>query len=627
MGYAPMASYPVSITTGGSTVPADFRLLEYYQKKVSWTNTAAARFEQVLVESDPTHAGSEKQLWVFLPKDPEAFTHDVEGNLLQDGRWNYGWDGENRLIWMESRTDLPTAMPRQRVEFGYDFMSRRNVKRMYIPVSVAEIPGGPLDEPQTVGSTTSVIDGATASVAGPGSDAAPETLPAWAVSAPVGWSQVGLSKYVWDGWNLLAELDISDASVRTFAWGLDLSGSEQGAGGIGGLVLGWTRANGTLGGEVNGTGGNTLRYVFDGNGNVMAALDDLGRVRAKYEYGPFGETLTSEGDLAADNPIRWSTKYTDGESGLVYYGYRYYNAGTGRWLNRDPVAEAGGVNLFGFVNNATSGLFDALGLWTRDSWTGSRGSYTGTATAECDDDLGTLAYLITGVRSDRYELSIRSVKAGDVVDIAPLLKMLERRLRLNVVAATNKFSTSGAVFGTPTKRPETESGINAWFRGSSAAAPADPIECKLAAMMVLTEGLILTLQPGEFDEYFGGKGVGVFGTPLRRDFVTGLQDIRNGDWFWFSNSAEYADLFPSGAWARENVIKVGTDRFYGFPGGRHSEGEWKQKLLDQLNSGRRRAGKPPADLSAIPGFDQDKVTFIDVPKVGMKTFDERKKKL
>jgi RHS repeat-associated protein len=93
----------------------------------------------------------------------------------------------------------------------------------------------------------------------------------------------------------------------------------------------------------------------------MAALDDLGRVRAKYEYGPFGETLTSEGDLAADNPIRWSTKYTDGESGLVYYGYRYYNAGTGRWLSRDPIEEQGGVNLSGFVNNSPLQSIDFLG--------------------------------------------------------------------------------------------------------------------------------------------------------------------------------------------------------------------------------------------------------------------------
>ncbi|MBU6414616.1 MAG: RHS repeat-associated core domain-containing protein [Planctomycetes bacterium] len=95
----------------------------------------------------------------------------------------------------------------------------------------------------------------------------------------------------------------------------------------------------------------------------MAALDDLGRARAKYEYGPFGETLTSEGDLAADNPIRWSTKYTDGESGLVYYGYRYYNAGTGRWLSRDPIGERGGLGLLTYVGNRPPYSTDSLGQY------------------------------------------------------------------------------------------------------------------------------------------------------------------------------------------------------------------------------------------------------------------------
>ena len=42
-------------------------------------------------------------------------------------------------------------------------------------------------------------------------------------------------KYVYDGWNLLAELDGSDTMVRSHMWGLDLSGSEQGAG----LHNGW----------------------------------------------------------------------------------------------------------------------------------------------------------------------------------------------------------------------------------------------------------------------------------------------------------------------------------------------------------------------------------------------------
>jgi hypothetical protein len=36
------------------------------------------------------------------------------------------------------------------------------------------------------------------------------------------------------------------------------------------------------------------------------------------------------------NPIRFSTKYTDDETGLVYYGHRYYAPGQGRWTSRDP---------------------------------------------------------------------------------------------------------------------------------------------------------------------------------------------------------------------------------------------------------------------------------------------------
>ena len=43
--------------------------------------------------------------------------------------------------------------------------------------------------------------------------------------------------------------------------------------------------------------------------------------------------------MAKANPFRFSTKYQDDESDLLYYGYRYYNANTGRWNSRDPVAD------------------------------------------------------------------------------------------------------------------------------------------------------------------------------------------------------------------------------------------------------------------------------------------------
>ena len=47
----------------------------------------------------------------------------------------------------------------------------------------------------------------------------------------------------------------------------------------------------------------------------------------------------------------FSTKYLDHETGLYYYGYRFYNPELKRWLNRDPIEERGGVPLYCFVNN------------------------------------------------------------------------------------------------------------------------------------------------------------------------------------------------------------------------------------------------------------------------------------
>jgi RHS repeat-associated protein len=87
-----------------------------------------------------------------------------------------------------------------------------------------------------------------------------------------------------------------------------------------------------------------------------------GTVSAAYEYSPFGESLRHDGAYAATNPFRFSTKYTDDESGLVYYGHRYYSPSLGRFINRDPGGTAGGINLYAFVGNNPVNSFDYLGL-------------------------------------------------------------------------------------------------------------------------------------------------------------------------------------------------------------------------------------------------------------------------
>ncbi|MFN0137349.1 MAG: RHS repeat-associated core domain-containing protein [Phycisphaerae bacterium] len=55
---------------------------------------------------------------------------------------------------------------------------------------------------------------------------------------------------------------------------------------------------------------------------------------ASYAYDAFGNITAQSGSYADANPFRFSTKYFDAETGLSYYGYRYYSARLGRWLSR-----------------------------------------------------------------------------------------------------------------------------------------------------------------------------------------------------------------------------------------------------------------------------------------------------
>ena len=144
-------------------------------------------------------------------------------------------------------------------------------------------------------------------------------------------------------------------TVTRYVWGPDLSQSVQGAGGIGGLLL---QEKDDAAGQTK-----TRLYTYEANGNVGQLVDGTtGAVVAHYEYDPFGTTLTASGTAAAANPFRFSTKYTDDETTLLYYGYRFYSPYLGRWLTRDPIGEEGGVNLYNFALNSPTGVIDPYGL-------------------------------------------------------------------------------------------------------------------------------------------------------------------------------------------------------------------------------------------------------------------------
>jgi len=121
--------------------------------------------------------------------------------------------------------------------------------------------------------------------------------------------------------------------------------------------------------------GGTLRWAaLDGQGNVAGLVGaGDGVVAGWYEYGPYGELLRATGAAGLSNPLRYEGKLEDRETGLVYYGFRYYHPGLGRWIGKDPMGEVGGLNLYGYVGGDPINWMDPYGLWT---W---RGVMEGTA--------------------------------------------------------------------------------------------------------------------------------------------------------------------------------------------------------------------------------------------------------
>ncbi len=159
---------------------------------------------------------------------------------------------------------------------------------------------------------------------------------------------------VYDAWNCIAEY-VGTTLSKTRLWGTDLSGTLQGAGGVGGLLSESQISNSQI---------SNYYPTYDGNGNVSEYLASNGTVAAHFEYDPFGNTVVNT-DMAGLFAYRFSTKSTDFETGLFYYGYRYYDPLTGRWPSRDPIEENGGINLYGFVENRPINLFDKLGLCSK----------------------------------------------------------------------------------------------------------------------------------------------------------------------------------------------------------------------------------------------------------------------
>ena len=99
--------------------------------------------------------------------------------------------------------------------------------------------------------------------------------------------------------------------------------------------------------------------IHDHIGNVACLFDGTtGEQVECYRYTAFGESEQQE----TINPWRFSSKRHDEETQFIYFGRRYYDAGTGRWVTPDPIGREGGPNLYAYVLNRPLTHVDFYGL-------------------------------------------------------------------------------------------------------------------------------------------------------------------------------------------------------------------------------------------------------------------------
>jgi RHS repeat-associated protein len=272
-------------------------------------------------------------------------SYDDNGNLIsaQEGDQTFSYDAENQL------TEVVTALTlliTKKTTLVYDGLNRLRLQREY----------------QWEGNVEESI--------APG-DAALNFDPGGGGGS---WTLLAETRYLYDGWRVIQERNSNNVPTVSYTRGTDLSGSLEGAGGIGGLL-----ARSPY--DANSQLLAPSFYFSDGNGNIQRLVNSSGTSQASYRYDPYGNLLSSSGTLAAANVYRFSSKEWLNTPGLYYYGYRYYSPNWQRWVNRDPIAardettrssrEVEAVlNLHAFVVNDPISFIDANGLW---KWWGNWG--------------------------------------------------------------------------------------------------------------------------------------------------------------------------------------------------------------------------------------------------------------
>ncbi len=228
-------------------------------------------------------------------------TFDDNGNLADDGTYEYTYDWHNHLIKVEDSGTTDVV-----AEYDYDCVGRgRRIEKV-------------------VGSDT--------------------------------------TRFVYADQQCLEELDGSDNLLRLFVFGEALDE----------IVMMEAEDVADVDSDSNTTELKRFYYHQQLIGSVTHITDPDEVVVESYDYGPYGEFVIFDigssvvSNSQIGNPFLYTGRRLDEETGLFYYRARHYDAGNGRFLQRDPLEHVDGPNARAYVAGRPTGSIDPSGLEERD---------------------------------------------------------------------------------------------------------------------------------------------------------------------------------------------------------------------------------------------------------------------
>ena len=224
--------------------------------------------------------------------------YDDSGNIVEDDRYEYAYDEENRLLAVTRKADAWLVG-----QYQYDALGRRVVKIAYPDPS-----GVPVE-----------------------------------------------TQYFYDDARVIEEQDVAEATEATFAYGPNIDEVLNMAREVGGATDDYYYHQNALGSVMAVTdelGAMAEHYEYDAYGRVLA-FDSIGNPVSPNVWGNAHSTI--------DNPYMFTGRRFDEETGLFYYRARYYSCDKGRFFQRDPWEYADGMNLYIYVGNNPSNWTDPNG--------------------------------------------------------------------------------------------------------------------------------------------------------------------------------------------------------------------------------------------------------------------------